>query len=292
MRSILVNAEYKLENHNVNGDETGNPKEVDDRVYISGQKLRYSIIKRMEDNVIGGDVNDKFSPGDAPTGDIVNDWSSDFRGFMVTEKGENSKVRKSPIDTCFSIAKNKSDLFDDLFTRFDSFKKDNGDKQRINEKTYSHRDIMPVTFTLNVPMLSCIKKYNIDDNKFISERRILLISNEEKVNRVIEFIKATNGLSGLANTSRNAVDNTPRKFFIAFNDREEFKKYYEMCEKEQTVFRKDLDRRKIVYFEGDVLGETGMTVNEAVDKACDYVKNNPELVETLTYNKKIVKQYA
>jgi CRISPR-associated protein Cas7/Csp1 len=290
INSINVSSEYVFENHNVNGDESGKPKEVGGNVYISGQKIKFMIFEKMKELSIKNGLNLNFPAGDMKTYDITNDIVSDLGGYMNTD---NLSKRKSPIDVSFAISKEKSNYFDDLFVRFENFSTGNDkEKQRINNKTYSEKDIIPINYRLNVDEVGTTKHYHIDNNIFVKEVSVLRISETEKINRILSFIEATTGLNGLANQSRNAVDNTAKKWFIAFDSVKQFKKYFEMTEKEKSVYLEDLKKRNVIYFEGDCEKNTGLSVNDAFEKCVEYIKNNQNLFLQVKFAKELMGLYS
>ncbi|MFW6243074.1 MAG: hypothetical protein ACOC2W_02850, partial [bacterium] len=235
----------------------------------------------------------QISAGDMKTGDLKKDIVSDLGGFMITEKGKDSHKRKSPLDVGFAISKERSNYYDDLFVRFKNFENDNEkEDQRINSKTFSEKDIIPINYRLSVDEVGTTKHFEIEDNKFVKQFDVLRISNDEKMNRLVYFIESTNGLSGLANTSRNAVVDVPRKWFIAFDSVKQFRKYFEMGEDEKKVYLEDLNRRGVVYFEGDFEKKSGLSVEESVEKAVEYLKNNKELIEHIEYNKELIDKFS
>jgi CRISPR-associated protein Cas7/Csp1 len=289
INSINVSVEYELGNHNVNASEDGKPKEIDGKAYISGQKIKYMLFQRMKDIISKNGIQTQIPSGDMKTGDLTNDIVSDLGGYMITEKNKDSSTRKSPLDVSFAISKESSNYFDDLFVRFKNFEnKNDKEDQRINSKTFSEKDIIPVNYRLSTDEVGTTKHFEIEDNKFVKQFDVLRISNEEKLNRIIYFIESTNGLSGLANTSRNAVENTPKKWFIAFDYVKQFRKYFEMTEDEKKVYLEDLNKRNIKYFEGDSEKKCGLSVEEAVENAVKYLKENKNMIEHIEYNQEMV----
>lgn len=272
--TINVSGEYTFKNHNVNANEDGMPKNVNGKTYISGQKIRYMILEKMKDFLKEGD-NTEISTGDSATGDIATDIRSDLGGYMIAKKGkgERAKTRKSPINVAFAYAKEASDYFDDLFVRFkndNTPENDDDTKQVINSKRYSTEDIIPINVQLNVDEVGRNKEFEIDGGKFVSEKNNLLISTEEKLRRIEMFIRSSVELVGLANTSRNATSNTPDRVFISFSENREFNDYFNKSSIEQDNYRK----RNPIHFIGD--NSTEVSVNDAVEKAVEYLMNNSD----------------
>lgn len=289
INSINVSVEYELENHNVNASEDGKPKEIDGKVYISGQKIKYMLFQRMKDIISKNGIQTQIPAGDMKTGDLTNDIVSDIGGYMITEKNKDSFTRKSPLDVSFAVSKETSNYFDDLFVRFKNFEnKNDKEEQRINNKTFSEKDIIPINYRLSTDEVGTTKHFEIENNKFVKQFDVLRISNEEKLNRILYFIESTNGLIGLANTSRNAVENTPKKWFIAFDSKKQFRKYFEMSEDEKSTYLEDLNKRNIKYFEGDSEKKSGLSVDEAVESAINYMKENKNMIEHVEYNQELI----
>lgn len=281
--TINVSAEYVFENHNVNASEDGRPKENVDRAIVSGQKIRYMLFEKMKDFLSKNGNQNKISTGDSLTGDIVNDLRSDFGGYMLTtseteeepeegkkakkvKKGKNEK-RSSPLRVSFAQAKKKSSYFDDLFVRFknDESKEDNA-KQRINTKVFSQHDEFVFNYQLNVDELGRKKEFEIVDGSFVSEKNTLQYSEEEKLFRLELFLNSVSELKGLANQSRNAVENTPKKIFISFAKDRRFVNYFNYDETEKNNYLAE----KV--FIGD--DKTNYTVKNALADAISWLKEN------------------
>jgi CRISPR-associated protein Cst2 len=283
--SVNVSTVYNLENHRVNGDGDKRQKEVSGRAYVSGQKIRFMLFEKMKDLVRVNGVQDSISCGDGKTGDISKDIVSDLGGYMITEKNSKSRTRKSPINVSFSVAKNVSEYFDDLFVRFSNFEssKDN-EKQRINTQTYSVKDVFSFNYQLNCDEVGVEKYVRINDNIFLKEVQLLCIPNDEKIKRIGYFIQSINGLVGLANTSRNAVEDTPKNIFIAFDTKRKFVKYFDLTENEKVVYIDDLKKRGITYFIGDSEKKCGVSVDEVIEKSLNYIKNNTSLFSKIEFS--------
>lgn len=281
--TINVSREFKFDNHNINADEDGRPKEYDGKVYISGQKLRYCLLESMKDFKSDYGVDALVSTGDAPSEDIAKDLRSDFGGYMITtskSKSEDNKdiagssnKRKSPVDVDFAVSKKQSNYFDDLFVRFKNTTiKDKDNEQRINTKVFSESDVMESTMLLHVDMVGTEKRVFIEGNKFINEERVLMYSEEEKKNRLKLFVKSTSVLAGLANQSRNATNTTPDKIFISFDGKREFKKFFNLNEVERSNYLRRIGEGN--YFIGD--DSTEFSVQDAVESAIQYIEENFE----------------
>jgi len=282
VKSINVCTQYKMDMHNVNGNESTSPKNVNGRNYISGQKIRFMLletIKELSNN------NVQISTSDGVQCDIANDLRSDLAGYMNTSEGNYASRRTSPLQVGFALATKQSNYFEDLFVRFKTNPTTNEqNKQRINDKTYSESDIFNFNYMLDCSMLSTSEYFTYDKEKFVERMFIKHVSEKERKNRANLFLMGTSYLKGLANQSRNAVDNKAKKVFICFDSISIFKKYFEMSDTEKSDLLSDLDKRNIPYFIGGE-GES-MGVNEAYEKACQKL----DILELEDYSKEILTQ--
>ena len=299
--TINVSSEFLFENHNVNANEEGRPKEANGKVYISGNKTRFMIFEKMKDYVIENGVNTQISTGDSLLGDIVNDIRSDLGGYMITtsatkdestskkgkkkgksedsdEEGEEkegaivgfSEKRVSPLKVAFSFSREKSDFMDDLFVCFANT--DDKSNQRINTKFYSIKDVIDINSQLNIDEVGRKKTFTIVDKKFVQETNELLITQEEKMKRLELYLKSVGELKGLANYSRNATNNTPNKIFISFAENRRFVKFFQMSQMEQTNYLRTLEPGS--YFIGD--DNTDFSVNDAITASIEWLNSNVE----------------
>lgn len=290
IRSLKISNQFVFENHNVNANESSSPKSVDGKSYISGQKIRYMILNAISD------LNDNqeyiVSTGDAALCDITKDLRSDIGGYMDTGNKETyANKRTSPLRVSFAISKNKSKYFDDLFVRFKTNPLDvtANKEQRINTKTYSHKDVFNVNVSLDCVKLSSIELFDFDEkNKFIKREVINVVDEKERKRRVSLVIRSLVYLQGLANQSRNAVENKAVKTFICFDTIDSFEKYFDKTEIEQQQILAELDKRGAKYFIGSSENTDGITVEIATKNAIDYL--NKELVE-LVNNSIMVKPH-
>lgn len=280
--TINVSSEFLFENHNINANEDGRPKEADGKFYLSGNKTRFMIFEKMKDFIIVDGINSLISTSDSITGDIINDIRSDLGGFMITEgkktkKNEEGKEikeagsstkRVSPLKVAFSFSREQSNYFEDLFVKFSNT--DDKSDQRINNRSYSLRDVVDVNTQLNIDEVGREKRFNIVDKKFIKEENKLLITEEEKINRLKLFLLSVGELKGLANFSRNATNNTPDRIFISFAENRKFVKYFQMTTMQQQNYLKTLEPGS--YFIGD--DNSNYSVNDAITDSIEWLKNN------------------
>ena len=275
IRAINVSTEYKFEAHNVNANEDGQPKQTGDgRIYVSGQKVRYMLLETIRDLY----KNQTISTADGVLCDITKDLRSDLIGYMDTENSSYANKRTSVVLTSFALSKKQSNFFEDLFVRFKvNPNTTNQNQQRINNKTYSEQDIINFNYMLDCVNLSTTEYFNFDEaNKFVSRVYTKHVSEEERKKRAEMFLRGTSYLLGLANQSRNAVQNTPERVFICFSDKMKFVKFFELSEESQAKMLADLDSNNITYF----LGGDGyeMSVDSAYSAAVEYLSTN-ELVD-------------
>jgi len=276
-----------LDNHNVNANEEGNNKEVNGRVAISGQKLKYMMLSSIKTlNEKSGGMG-YVSNGDGATGDIVMDLRSDLGGYMITSDKNYSNRRTSPISVAYAVSENKSNFFDDLFVRFKMDKKDKKDKkasnetdekhnkQRINNKTYSEKDIIGLSFALDCKYLSASEYFTYSDGRNLSSVMYNHVDEVERLRRVRMYIDSTKFLEGWANQSRNAIVNTPIEVFISFNTNSEFINYYNLNNTQRASLLKRLDNDGIRYFIGS--DDSEYSVSDAYNDALLYL-NSVEMV--------------
>ncbi len=282
VKAINVSTQYVMEMHNVNGNEDGSPKNVNGNTYVSGQKIRYMLMETIREE--NSNKNVIVSTSDGVVCDIASDLRSDLIGYMNTEEANYASKRNSPIQVSFAVSKNESDFFDDLFVRFKTNPSEtNQNKQRINNKTYSVKDVINFDYKLDCISLSSSEYFKFDKEKFVERFYIKHVDENERKRRAELFIKGTSYLSGLANQSRNAVINTPVKVFISLDSKNTFKKYFDMSEDEQKSLLQDLDKRNVPYFIG---GIDGVSVSEAYERAYDKLKE----LELEDYSNEILTQ--
>jgi len=291
VKNINVCAQYEFEAHNVNGNEENAPKNVNGRNYVSGQKARYMLIETIKEE--DSQNRNKISTSDGVTSNIAEDLRSDLIGYMNTDGGSYATKRTSVVKVSFALAEKVSDFFEDLFVRFKTNpnSEDVHTEQRINNKTYSESDIVNFNYALDCTQLSTSEYFTYDDNKFVERFYIKHVDEVERKKRALLFLKGTSYLVGLANQSRNAVDNVPKKVFICFDDRLTFKKYFQWSEIEQKEIISYLESKKIPYFIG---GEGYMTVTDAFEKAyakLDELELEDYSIETLT-QEEVAKKYS
>lgn len=279
IHSINISKEHKLENHNVNSNEEGQPKEVNGKTAISGQKLRHSIFENIEvlNKQDSNKGNTYLSNADGVTCDISTDLRSDFGGYMDTSDMSFANKRKSPINVAYAVSKHKNNFFDDLFVRFsNSPTTTKHNKQRINTKSYSAEDIITTNYSLDCLMLSTTKYFTYTDEKHISSEYVKHVDEKERKRRAILFLKGSRNLSGMANQARNAISTRPKKVFISFDTINTFEKYFDLNVDEQKSYLKELDRRNVKYIIGD--DNSNYSVDSAYAEAEQFLIEN-ELVD-------------
>jgi len=270
IRKINVCTRMLLENHNVNANEEGNNKEVNGKIAVSGQKIKYMLLNSI--NSINSNKNNTYvSNGDGATGDIKNDLRSDLGGYMRTIDKSYAMRRTSPIHTKYAVANNSSDFFDDLFVRFKqdvSTQSEDGkkhDEQRINTKTYSHKDFINFALSLECKHLSSTNYFTYTDGKHLSTISYKHVDEDERKRRAELFILATQYLEGWANQSRNAVENSPKDVFISFNTNSEHIDFFNLSDKQRENLLKKLDSNNVKYFIGS--DDSDFSVDDAYKAA-------------------------
>lgn len=296
---IFVSLVAPFENHIANGGEKllGNASSIkrrpDGKVYISGQMQRhvfFSALKKLndiekksfnsnsEDNPF--DITQTFvSNADGITNDIAHDLRADLGGYMHTSEGENSERRTGALSVTIAVAKNESQVKNDLINRVAI------DPERdpaLATKEFSQHDEMIMNFYLDLNSLGITENPTYNDGWNVSIDYIDHIQNDvERKRRARLFLQATSLMNDYANQSRNAVCGEPEKVIIVFDtigSRKACRYFSTDKEEVKSNIIKELDTRQAKYFTGD--DTTTESVYEAYKKAIAYLN----IGETELYN--------
>lgn len=286
IHSVSICTENVFKMHNVNANEQGMPKvTASGYSYVSGQKYAHCLIDAMSKlNKSLKKSKASFSNADGRNRFIDMDIASDLRGFLDTDQNSYDSKRVSRLSVSFSVSKDKQKLTEDLFTRFNNNQDEavtDNTKQRINTKYYSESDVFNFFSCLNVSELTTVQYNRYKGNANFMQFYKKYATEEERKNRVWLYIMATQYNTGLANQSRNVVDNTPSKVIISFspfhgNDLVDF---FQKTKEEQSNIVDNLKNRGAVVFIGDNTPNSGHDiVSIAYTKATELLENS-ELVD-------------
>lgn len=296
---IFVSLVAPFENHIANGGEKllGNASSIkrrpDGKVYISGQMQRhvfFSALKKLNDiekkSFNSNSEDDPFditqtfvSNADGITNDIAHDLRADLGGYMHTSEGENSERRTGALSVTIAVAKNESQVKNDLINRVAI------DPERdpaLATKEFSQHDEMIMNFYLDLNILGITENPTYNDGWNVSIDYIDHIQNDvERKRRARLFLQATSLMNDYANQSRNAVCGEPEKVIIVFDtigSRKACRYFSTDKEEVKSNIIKELDTRQAKYFTGD--DTTTESVYEAYKKAIAYLN----IGETELYN--------
>lgn len=253
IKSITICSRSHFDNHRANGGDKrlGNESTVkklnDGRCYISGQKVRFSMVSSMRD--LNNRSDYFFSNGDGISTSIENDIRADLFGFMNTQgQGTFSLKRVSPVSVTPAIAEKPSSTNRDLLIRIQNNKEAAENKrQALVHADFSESDDFVFNFHLEVGKVGTVEDYEYDDNnQHLETSYDQVISDEEKRRRIQLFINSTRYLVNFASQSRNAVSAEPFEVFISFdtvNSRKAIHYFSNKFRDEQlSQFRKNLVR--------------------------------------------------
>ncbi|MCA0270324.1 MAG: type I-PGING CRISPR-associated protein Cas7/Csp1 [Bacteroidetes bacterium] len=280
IQSITVTLLAPMEDHAANRGEKllGNASSIkrrpDGRVYVSGQMQRHALFSAM------ARINDAdeqrgqtfVANGDAPTTDIATDLRSDLGGFLDTNKGDYSGRRTAPLSATPAVAQDESAIGRDLLIRI---KQDEGGesdkKQALATNEFSQRDVMRMSFHLDVPAIGTTTRFRYDNKMHVRTEHEHHIDDAEHRRRVVLALEATRSLTDYANQARNATSGEPEQVLIVLDTKMSRKAARFFAPETTDATRKnllnELDARGAVYFLGDDTTLEGDSVEEAYDKA-------------------------
>ena len=287
IKSITVTLLAPMSDHAANRGEKllGNASSIkrrpDGRVYISGQMQRHALFSAIDrlnaDDPQRGATH--VANGDAPTTNVATDLRSDLGGYLDPKKGDYSGRRTAPLTATPAVALDESEVGRDLLIRL---KMDEGGesekKQALATNEFSQRDVMHMSFHLDVGGVGRSKRFRYDDEKHVAtEFETHGIDEAERRRRVRLAVEATRSLTDYANQARNATSGEPEKVLIVLDPRMSRKaaRYFEPRrsageqEAVQRNIRKELEARGALVFEGDDASSDGMSVHEAYEAALE-----------------------
>jgi CRISPR-associated protein Cst2 len=282
IKGILVTAIAPFENHIANGGEKllGNASSIkrrpDGRVYISGQMQRhvlFSAIDRL--NLSDAKKGETFvSNGDGISNLIEKDLRADMGGFMHPSKGDYSGRRTAPLSVTPAVAKDKSDVKNDLLVRIRFDESDDAKDQALATKEFSQRDLMHMNFFLDISALSISKAFKYENNFNIATKYFKHADDNERKRRARLYLEATKSMNDYASQARNAVSGEPQQVLIVFDTilSRKASRYFVADEQERKNILAELDARDAKYFIGD--DKTGNSVFTAYKAALAFLHDS------------------
>jgi CRISPR-associated protein Cas7/Csp1 len=256
---IATHAIFNFENHNVNADKQGMPKNHKDKTYISGQKIRYSTLKTISELMGEGNI---FGSGDKKSEFISLDNSSLFGGYMKTEKDLKSSTKNASLLCPVAKSINKSNLYINEGTRFDI----NGTNHMPFNESISENDLFCISRFLDLREFGSRKMVEIK-NDICKTKFFKFLKDEEIKSKLSFFIESMSYISGLANQGNKTVDNTPKKIAFIFDTYSTTKKYFNASEKERSNYVKSVIDRGGFVIEGD--DDSEKSVSDAISECLE-----------------------
>ncbi|MEM7574052.1 MAG: type I-PGING CRISPR-associated protein Cas7/Csp1 [Bacteroidota bacterium] len=288
IKSILVTAVCPFSDHAANRGEKllGNASSVkrrpDGRAYLSGQMQRhvlFSAIDRL--NATDPNREDTYvANGDGISADISKDLRSDLGGFLITNKGDYSGRRISPISATPAVAGKSSQIGHDLLVRLKlNPNKDAGRKQALATNEFSQSDDMVMNFHLDVGAVGVTKQFEYSKQEaHVATHYEQHIDDDEHARRIRLFLEATRTMNDYANQARNAVSGEPRQVLIVLDpgmSRKAIRYFNDDTDQvERQHILQELEARGAQYFIGDDTSQSGDSVYEAYQKAQTALVNN------------------
>ena len=286
IKSITVTALAPMSDHAANRGEKllGNASSIkrrpDGRVYISGQMQRHALFSAVDRlNADDPDRGGTFvANGDAPTTDVATDLRSDLGGYLDPNLGDYSGRRTAPLTATPAVAVHPSEVGRDLLIRIKQSDQGAEQKQALATNEFSQRDLMRMSFHVDVGAVGRTKAFTYDDEKHVgTEIKTHGVDEAERRRRVRLAVEATRSLTDYANQARNATSGEPEQVLIVL-DPKMSRKAARFFEPRETAEERDavqanllaeLDARGALVFEGDDTTADGPSVHEAYEAALE-----------------------
>ena len=292
VKSITITLLAPMSDHAANRGEKllGNASSIkrrpDGRVYISGQMQRHALFSAIDRlNVDDPGRGETFvANGDAPTTKVETDLRSDLGGYLDPNLGDYSGRRTAPLTATPAVAVQPSEVGRDLLVRL----KQNQDseaqqKQALATNEYSQRDLMRMSFHVDVGAVSRTKRFTYDDEKHVgTETDRHGIDDAERRRRVRLAVEATRSLTDYANQARNATSGEPEQVLIVLDPKMSRKavRYFEPretageLEAVRSSLLRELEARDALVFAGDDTTADGPSVHDAYQAALAALAEN------------------
>lgn len=280
IKSITVTLLAPMSDHAANRGEKllGNASSIkrrpDGRVYISGQMQRhalFSAIDRLNADDPGRGAT-FVANGDAPTTDVATDLRSDLGGYLDPNLGDYSGRRTAPLTATPAVAVQESEVGRDLLIRIKQSGGEAEKKQALATNEFSQRDLMRMSFHIDVGAVSRTRAFTYDGEKHVgTEIETHGIDEAERRRRIRLALDATRSLTDYANQARNATSGEPQKVLIVFDPRMSRKvaRFFEpeTTDAERASLLRELEGRGALVFQGDDTATEGDAVHVAYEKA-------------------------
>ncbi len=217
---------------------------------------------------------------------METDLRSDLGGYLDPSLGDYSGRRTAPLTATPAVAVAESEVGRDLLVRI----KQNADadaeqKQALATNEYSQRDLMRMSFHLDVGAVSRTKRFTYGDVEreggTATEKHIGTeidthgVDDAERRRRVGLALEATRSLTDYANQARNAASGEPEQVLIVLDPKMSRKavRFFEPRDtpEEQEAVRanllRELDDRGALVFRGDDTTADGASVHDAYQAA-------------------------
>lgn len=281
IKSITVTLLAPMSDHAANRGEKllGNASSIkrrpDGRVYISGQMQRHALFSAIDRlNADDPQRGQTFvANGDAPTTDIATDLRSDLGGYLDPNLGDYSGRRTAPLTATPAVAHQESSIGRDLLIRIkQNENKEAQQKQALATNEFSQRDLMRMSFHLDVGAVSRTKAFRYEDEKHVGTKiETHGIDATERKRRIRMALDATRSLTDYANQARNATSGEPQQVLIALDPKMSRKvaRFFdsETTDAERTNLLAELKDRGALVFHGDDTTAEGDSVHTAYRKA-------------------------
>jgi CRISPR-associated protein Cst2 len=282
IKGILVTALAPFENHIANGGEKllGNASSIkrrpDGRVYVSGQMQRHVLFSAVDRlNLSDPNRGATFvSNGDGVSNLIEKDLRADMGGFMHPSRGDYSGRRTAPLSATPAVAINESEVGRDLLVRIRFDESEDARDQALATKEFSQKDLMHMSFFLDISTLSISKAFKYEDGFNIATKYFKHADDSERKRRARLYLEATKSMNDYANQARNAVSGEPQRVLIVFDTvlSRKASRYFIAEEQERKNILAELDARGAKYFIGDDETENG--VFKAYREALNFLASN------------------
>ena len=281
IKSITVTLLAPMSDHAANRGEKllGNASSIkrrpDGRVYISGQMQRHALFSAIDrlnaDDPARGQTF--VANGDAPTTQVATDLRSDLGGFLDPKLGDYSGRRTAPLTATPAVAVDESDVGRDLLVRIKQDPdKDAEKKQALATNEYSQRDLMRMSFHVDVGAVSRTRQFTYDDEKHVGTTvETHGVDDAERRRRIGLAVEATRSLTDYANQARNATSGEPQQVLLVLDPKMSRKaaRFFEpqTTEAEKANILRELDARDALVFHGDDTTADGLSVHDAYEAA-------------------------
>lgn len=282
VKSLTVTLLAPMSDHAANRGEKllGNASSIkrrpDGRVYISGQMQRHALFSAIDRlNADDPDRGETYvANGDAPLTDVAKDLRSDLGGYLDPSLGDYSGRRTAPLTATPAVAVAESEVGRDLLIRIKQSAGDAEQKQALATNEFSQRDLMRMSFHVDVGAVGRTKRYTYDDEKHVgTEVDRHGLDDAERRRRLRLVLEATRSLTDYANQARNATSGEPQKVLIVLDPKMSRKaaRFFEpeTTDAERENILAELEDRGALVFQGDDTASAGDSVHGAYKKALE-----------------------